>query len=171
MGATMRKPRELFIGTALFLAIELSIIRSNQLMVEMMVYAGYDLWRIIVIGTILWSLACILAAVFSAWVGHNRWIYRNIYLRTPYWRWIRKQVAERADYKCQAVNCLDFGKTMDAHHTTYRIMLFEWLFLKKMVYLCRFHHNITHNHQTIVLRDGRMLRPFGHKFPKGAKYV
>ncbi len=103
-------------------------------------------------------------------------IYRKWYLRTRYWRWIKACVKIRADFQCQIEGCDANTGYMDVHHTTYKIWFFsilflEWLFLDKMIYLCREHHILTHGHITLQLKDGRTLRPYGHKFPKGANYV
>ena len=92
----------------------------------------------------------------------RQWMYRNIYLRSPYWRWVRRQVARRAGYACQVRGCRIVGHNLDAHHTVYVLWL-EWLpwNWRKMEYLCRFHHNKTHRGMALELKSGRTLKGYG----------
>lgn len=98
----------------------------------------------------------------------RQWLYRNVYLHTPYWKKIRQTIGRRAKWKCEARGCTEHGTHLDVHHTTYRVWFFsilwlEWLFPKRMVYLCRKHHEATHNGFHLYLKNKRELRPFGWK--------
>lgn len=91
----------------------------------------------------------------------RKWFYNHVYLRTPYWKAIRKEVGARAGWFCQARKCGLSGYGLEVHHTTYRILWFEWLFPDKLVYLCRKHHQMTHDGHVLVLHGGKILKPFG----------
>lgn len=91
----------------------------------------------------------------------RQWFHRNVYLQTPYWKWVRRGVARRAGYMCQARGCTQRGPHLDAHHVTYHPWL-EWLMPWTMLYLCRFHHNETHRGFSLWLKNGRRLPPFGY---------
>lgn len=90
----------------------------------------------------------------------RQWTYRNLYLRSPYWKWIRTIIGRRAGWKCEVQGCHQWGHNLDCHHTTYKVMWFEWLFPCFLVYLCREHHNATHNGETLTLRFRGKLQPF-----------
>ena len=96
-------------------------------------------------------------------MSFRQWAYRNLYLRSPYWRWLRRQVGSRVGWFCQARGCGVSGHNLDCHHTTYSIMWMEWMFPWLMIYLCREHHTATHSGQVLILRDGKRLKPFGKK--------
>ena len=97
----------------------------------------------------------------------RRWVYRNIYLHTPYWHWLRRKVAKRARLQCEVRGCPRCGWKLNAHHTTYKtpwgtsILFWEWLFMRKMVYLCPEHHANTHAGIRLPLRNLQTLEPFG----------
>jgi hypothetical protein len=93
----------------------------------------------------------------------RKFLYRNVYLKTPYWKWMRRRVAKRAEYRCQVKGCTRIGANLDAHHTTYRVLGMEWLFPRAMVYLCRNHHNDTHRGFALWLKNGHRLIPFAMK--------
>jgi len=95
--------------------------------------------------------------------------YREWYVHTKYWKWMRMKVAERADFQCQVKGCKRVGPGLNAHHTTYyvfgiNVLFLEWLFFWIMVYLCPEHHARTHSHHSLTLRNGKRLKPFGHKY-------
>lgn len=90
----------------------------------------------------------------------RQWVYRNLYLQSPYWKWVRQIVGRRANWHCEVRGCNRFGHNLDCHHVTYKILYFEWLFPWKLKYLCRAHHNSTHRGETLILRGRRKLKPF-----------
>jgi hypothetical protein len=91
----------------------------------------------------------------------RQWVYRSLYLKSAYWKAIRRRVARRAEYHCEVRGCRATAANLDAHHTTYSILGFEWLFLWKLVYLCRSHHNQTHAGIDLKLKRGWTLKGFG----------
>lgn len=93
----------------------------------------------------------------------RKWFYRNIYLHTLYWKMVRRIVSKRAHYICEAKGCTVTGHNLDVHHTTYDIMWLEWFFRWKMVYLCRKHHDMTHDGTWMRLKNKKILPPFGYK--------
>ena len=92
----------------------------------------------------------------------RQWFYRNVYLKSRYWKAIRRRVARRAEFKCEIRGCKAIGAHLDAHHTTYKILGWEWLFIWKLSYLCRFHHEQTHKGFTLRLKRGGWLNGFGY---------
>ena len=90
----------------------------------------------------------------------RQWLYRNVYLKSPYWKEIRRRVARRAGFVCEVKGCRAQAANLDAHHTTYDVMGFEWLFIWTLVYLCRYHHNMTHKGFPLDLKGRRKLNPF-----------
>lgn len=93
-------------------------------------------------------------------MSFRKWFYRNVYLHTPYWHWLRVKVGERSNFKCEVDGCRVVGHNLNAHHTTYNHLWFEWLFLWQMVWLCPPHHSMTHGGATLKYRHGRTLKPF-----------
>lgn len=69
-------------------------------------------------------------------------------------------MGERAGWFCQVRKCGVSGHNLDCHHTTYAIMWLEWLFPRKLVYLCRKHHQDTHSGRLLILCGGKILKPF-----------
>lgn len=73
----------------------------------------------------------------------RRWLYRNVYLQSPYWRFIRWLKLRVHGRYCD--NCHRPLRRLDIHHTTYRGMLFrEWYQLDKLRVLCRVCHDREH---------------------------
>lgn len=96
-------------------------------------------------------------------ITFRQWTYRHIYLKTPYWHWVRRLIGKRANWTCQQVSCHEVAYNLDVHHTTYAILWMEWLFPWEMVYLCRAHHLMTHGGQKLILKGGKILPPFRYK--------
>lgn len=91
----------------------------------------------------------------------RRWLYWNVYLKTPYWKAIRRKIGTRANWTCESKGCQMEAHNLDCHHVTYRVLWFEWLFPWLVIYLCRYHHNMTHNGLNLTLKSGRKLKGFG----------
>jgi hypothetical protein len=90
----------------------------------------------------------------------RKWLYHNWYLKTRYWKWERRHVAQRAGWHCEVDRCTEAGPHLQAHHTSYKILFREWLFPDKMIYLCEAHHQATHDGKTLKIRGGKTLEPF-----------
>ena len=77
--------------------------------------------------------------------------YRETYLTSRYWKWMRKKIARRAGWMCEVKGCRKHGPALNAHHTVYRLF-FEWVAPWELVYLCPRHHADTHAGITLTLR-------------------
>ena len=99
------------------------------------------------------SVVILLLVVF--WpldqVAWRRWFYRNIYLRTPYWKRVRREAIINADEKCQAFGCKWRG-SLDVHHLTYDLWHEK---PEDLAVLCRAHHERIGNGFDVPLKDGR----------------
>jgi len=92
--------------------------------------------------------------------------YREKYLKSRYWKWVRRLIGERADWRCEVLGCRRVGWALNAHHTTYAVMFFEWLFPWTLIYLCPDHHADTHAGKRLRITRGlwgRWLKPFERK--------
>jgi hypothetical protein len=87
-------------------------------------------------------------------VGIRRWFYRKVYLRTPYWRWVRRVIGRKYGWNCQAKGCEVRGCNLDAHHTSYDVLWLEWLFPGKVKWLCRKHHDWIHKGRWLEYKKG-----------------
>lgn len=99
------------------------------------------------------------------WTARRAW-YREQYLNSRYWRWVRRIIARRAKRTCEVQGCKKQGWNLNAHHTTHRILYLEWAVPWKLVYLCPTHHGMTHGGQWLRLRRGLFgvwLRPYSGK--------
>ena len=96
-------------------------------------------------------------------MSFRKWFYRNIFLRSAYWKAIRRRVARRADYTCEVVGCRAQAANLDAHHVSYDILFFEWIFIWRLIYLCRYHHEGTHHGVALRLKRGGTLKPFSYR--------
>lgn len=71
-----------------------------------------------------------------------KWWYRNVYLRTPHWRFVRRVKLFLAGHKCQHCN---ERRRLDIHHKSYEHIWLEELFPWELEVLCRYHHSMKHN--------------------------
>lgn len=90
----------------------------------------------------------------------RQWLYRNVYLKSRYWKSIRRRVAKRAGYICEVKGCRAQAANLDAHHTSYSVLGFEWLFIWTLIYMCRYHHVMVHKGMSFALKRGSKLNGF-----------
>ena len=90
----------------------------------------------------------------------RQFLYRKIYLKTRYWKWLRRRVGERAGWRCEVMGCIQGGNGLNAHHRRYRLFM-EWLHLRDLVYLCPRHHALCHRGFAQKLTRGRWLEGYG----------
>jgi hypothetical protein len=79
------------------------------------------------------------------------WRRYQAYLRSSFWKWVRKQTFERADYLCQirAPGCTEIAT--ECHHTTYLL----WngsgdIAGKSTVASCSHCHRYVHSHPQML---------------------
>lgn len=109
----------------------------------------------LLISSILWALLNTVFGIIIRAKGF-KWFYRNVYLHTWHWRFVRwlkfKQVGrncqkcnkgQRAFYK--ALNYQTGEPILDVHHLTYKHLWWEFLHLNDLQVLCRYHHNQEHH--------------------------
>lgn len=89
-------------------------------------------------------------------MNRQQW-YREVFLKSRYWKWVRRLVAQRAHLCCEVHGCPRRGWGLNAHHKRYRLYL-EWLFLGDLVYLCPDHHAQTHSGRTLWLKPKFLFR-------------
>lgn len=92
----------------------------------------------------------------------RQWSYRNIYLHSSYWSWLRGVVGRRAHWQCEVGGCGAHGHNLNCHHTVYHLFR-EWLHISDMIYLCPHHHAQTHGGWRLRLAHGRTLEPFVYR--------
>ena len=116
---------------------------------------------IIIIFVASWSVFLLLAAfhhTMQAVMGYQWW-YRRIYLYTPHWRFTRRVKFFFSGHVCEVCRRRHYTHparmNLDIHHKTYRHLWWEWLHLKDLEVLCRFHHTEEHEaeHVTPVMRQ------------------
>lgn len=90
-----------------------------------------------------------------------QWFYRNVYLRTPHWRFVR-WIKRRLGYRCR--DC-DSHFRLDLHHLSYDHKWWEFIYLNDVVWLCRQHHFAEHER----LRYAKQNKTRAHAFPRLSK--
>lgn len=79
--------------------------------------------------------------------------YRTIYLKTPYWKRIRKIALERDSYRCRVCG----RPTTEVHHLSYKFLTIQHRHMDQLISLCSYHHRKVHKKLTTWDRIKRFL--------------